>query len=245
MTPHLTGRPVALLAGATGPIGRAICSALAADGARVAGLSRSGTPVDDSALDLVCDVEDPEAIDAAVAEVESRLGPVEILVNSSHPRATGSAPVASTAPSVLEQQLRAVSAHAALCARVVPGMRRAGAGRIVYVSGALMARPAAGHGAYGAAKAAASTLTRFLAVEEGRAGITANVVAPGRVVEAGETDDDLDPAQADLARRLREQLALADFPTPEDVARAVALLVASPALTAQTIWVTGGEPIAC
>ncbi|TQK68951.1 SDR family NAD(P)-dependent oxidoreductase [Nocardioides sp. SLBN-35] len=235
--------PVALVAGATGPIGRSVVRALAAEGARVVALSRSGEQVPGCVQALDCDLGDPSALDAAMSTLEASWGPVEILVNAAHPSADFGTPVAELDPGVLAGQLAGVTAHAALCARVVPGMRRLGRGRVVYVAGASMARPLPGAGGYAAAKAAGAVLTRHLALEEGGAGITANVVAPGRVLDPVAPDEPSGPAAA-LGQELGRRLALPTFPSPDDVAAAVCLLVASPALTGQTIWVTGGEPIA-
>ncbi|MFI5893493.1 SDR family NAD(P)-dependent oxidoreductase [Actinoplanes sp. NPDC051513] len=237
---------VALVAGGTGPIGRAVAVALADEGFRVAVHYRSRPEVAEEVvaglpgehLTVAADLGDP----AAVSRLGDEVGRVAVLVNAAHPALRTPAPVAETAAPDLAAQLAGVQAHAALCAQVVPGMRDRGWGRIVYVSGALMSRPAPGLGAYGAAKAAATVLTRYLALEEGRHGITANVVAPGRVVDPDE-DEELTPAQAALAARLLERMALPTFPTPAEVAAAVLTLVRSPALTGQTLWVTGGEPI--
>jgi len=241
---------VALVAGGTGPIGRAIATALAGDGLRVALHYRSRADVAEKVLAELpgdhlavgADLGDPAAVDAALAVVREQLGPVAVLVNAAHPALRTSAAVADTAATDLAAQLAGVQAHVALCARVVPSMREHGWGRIVYVSGALMSRPAPGLGAYGAAKAAATVLTRYLALEEGRHGITANVVAPSRVVDPDE-DEELTPEQAALSARLLVRMALPTFPTPAEVAAAVLTLVRSPALTGQTLWVAGGEPI--
>ena len=140
----------------------------------------------------------------------------------------------------LSGQLAAVGDYAALCRRAVPAMRAQRWGRIVYVAGALISRPHPGLGAYGAAKAAAAVLTRYLALEEGREGITANIVAPGRVYDPA---DELDELHRDLSAQLLERTALGRFPTASEVAGAIGLLITSPQLTGQTLWVTGGEPI--
>ncbi|MGP2442693.1 SDR family NAD(P)-dependent oxidoreductase [Streptomyces sp. JW3] len=242
---------VALVAGGTGPIGRAVAAALAARGLRVALHCRSRRAEAERIvaallgphLAVAADLTDPVAVHRAVTEVEDRLGPVDVLVNAAHPALRRPTPVVETDPAVLAEQLAAVGAHAGLCARLVPGMRARGWGRVVYVSGASMVRPATGFGAYGAAKAAATALTRQLAWEEGRAGITANVVAPGRVVDpAGEPP--LTGALAALSDALRQRMALPDFPTPAQVADAVTALLDADAVTGQTIWLTGGEPVA-
>jgi NAD(P)-dependent dehydrogenase (short-subunit alcohol dehydrogenase family) len=193
---------------------------------------------------VAADLTDPAALNEAVGTVEAKLGPVGVVVNAAHARLPGACPVSELDLILLQEQLAGVLGHAALCRRVVPGMRAAGSGRIIYVSGALAARPAAGFGAYGAAKSAATTLTKYLALEEGRFGITANVVAPGRVVDEAGTAE-MDPERNDLAEKLRGQLALNGFPSPQDVADVIAMFAgpASDAVTGQVVWVTGGEPI--
>ena len=68
-------------------------------------------------------------------------------------------------------------------------------------------------------------------------------MAPGRVLDP-ESASEPSASAAALGQELARRLALPTFPSPDDVAAAVRLLVASPALTGQTLWVTGGEPIA-
>jgi NAD(P)-dependent dehydrogenase (short-subunit alcohol dehydrogenase family) len=245
----LVGR-VAIVAGATGTIGRAVCADLAARGATIAVLYRSrsddaaalaaGLPT--PALAVPVDLASDASLDAALVAVERELGAPGILVNTVHAESS-IVRVADLSRGDLDVQFASVTAHAALVSRVLPAMRETAWGRIVYVSGALMARPHPGFGAYGAAKAAASVLTRYLALEEGRAGITANIVAPGRVVDPAGAET-LDPERAALSARLLERTALGAFPTPAEVARAVGDLAEAGAITGQTVWVTGGEPIA-
>ncbi|GAA2245447.1 SDR family oxidoreductase [Herbiconiux moechotypicola] len=242
---------VAFVAGATGSLGREIVRELARLGATVvvhcrrdrAGAEALAESLPGSHLVVQADLSDPAALDAAFAEVENTVGPVTVLVNTTH-ESHGVVPVAELTPEILDSQFGSVKVHAALVGRVVPGMRAHGWGRIVYISGALMSRPYPGFGAYGAAKSAATALTRYLSVEEGRNGITANVVAPGRVVDPAD-DEPLDATRQALSDRLLERTALGVFPSPLEVAQVVSMLVGpgSAALTGQTMWVTGGEPI--
>lgn len=249
---ELAGR-VAFVAGGSGSLGRAVVERLSILGASVAVHHRRSparaeavaAALGGPALAVAADCTEPAEVDRAFAEVEAALGPVDILVNCAHPP-DDSHPVVAEAPfELLERQLDGVRGHLALVQRAVPGMRAAGFGRIVYVSGALMARPSKGFGLFGAAKAAATTLTRYLALEEGGHGITANIIAPGRILDR---DDDsvLDESFEQLADVLRGRLALPDWPDTHEVAAVAALLVgeASGHLTGQTLWVTGGEPIA-
>ena len=247
----LTGR-VALVAGATGPVGRAIAFALAGAGASVAVHYRSSPDVAAAlaaelptpSVAVGADFTDSAQVDAAYAHIEAELGPVDILVNSSH-TAMPPTEFLDTSEAVLTSQLDSVKGHAFLCQRALPRMREGGWGRIVYVSGALMSRPHHGFSAYGAAKAAATTLTKYVALEEGRYGITANIIAPGRVLDPADTEP-LEPEWQALADKLLEGMALGVFPDTNDVAAIVSLLVGpgSGHLTAQTLYVTGGEPIA-
>lgn len=252
--------PVVLIAGSTGPLGRATARELVARGHRVAlHCHRSRATADELAADLnsgsgpdagrdaarvfAADLTTARAASALVASVQE-WAPLGGLVNAAHPAESAVAPVAELGLDAIEAQLAAVTLHAALCQAVVPGFRERGSGAIVYVAGALMTRPAPGFGAFGAAKAAATTLTRYLALEEGRNGIRANIVAPGRV-EPDEPEI-LDEEWARLEQQLRDRTAFGAFPTSGDVARAVATLIGPEGamLTGQTLWVTGGEPIA-
>lgn len=243
---------VILVAGATGPIGRATALTLATAGASVAVHCRSNMAAAEeladslpgSSLAVTADLTNAASLGKAMDAVEARLGVVASVVNAAHARMPTARTVAEMEPAVLHEQLAGVLGHAALCQRLIPGMRDAGRGRIVYVSGALATRPVEGFSAFGAAKSAATTMTKYLALEEGRHGITANVVAPGRVVDEL-AEFALDPTRAELSDRLRQRLAFKDFPSPQDVANAIATFIGpgSGAITGQVIWVTGGEPI--
>jgi NAD(P)-dependent dehydrogenase (short-subunit alcohol dehydrogenase family) len=240
----LRGR-VAFVVGGSGRLGSAICRDLAARGARVAVGYRGSREAAHQVAEEVggvavrIDTDDDRAISDAFATAQDELGVVTIVVDTAHVESDPRA-IADQDRDFLGAHLRAVQGFAAVARRALPPMREQHWGRIVYVSGALMSRPHAGFGAYGAAKAAATTLTRYLALEEGRAGITANVVAPGRVADPA---DDLDGARRELSDLLLSRTALGAFPTAADVAATVGTLVCSPQLTGQTVWVTGGEPI--
>jgi NAD(P)-dependent dehydrogenase (short-subunit alcohol dehydrogenase family) len=247
----LAGR-AALVAGGSGQLGAEVARSLAAAGAAVVVHHHTNRAAAEAvaaacprAVAIGADLTVAAEVDALFATAEAALGePVSVLVNAADPGGSEAAPVAELAPAQLERHLQGVRAHHLLCARAVPAMRAAGFGRIVFVSGALMARPAEGLAAYGAAKAAASTLTRYLALEEGRHGITANVVAAGRIVAPGEPEP-AEPHLRELAARLLERMALKRFPTYAEVAETIVALTL-PALspvTGQTLWVTGGEPI--
>jgi NAD(P)-dependent dehydrogenase (short-subunit alcohol dehydrogenase family) len=241
----LTGH-VALVAGATGAIGRHVVAELATAGAAVAVHYRRGIETANAlvaahpgSVAVAADLPGEAVTDALFTEVEARLGPVTILVNAVDPGVPTPTPVADLSDDGLAGCLAGVHVHHQLCRRAIPAMRDAGHGRIVVLAGATMDRPAAGMAAYASGKAAASVLTRYLALEEGRHGITANIVAPGRVTEPDAPEPN-DPALRRLSVAAREASALGRFPTPLEVARTVTAL-ASPGLahlTGQTVYVT-------
>jgi NAD(P)-dependent dehydrogenase (short-subunit alcohol dehydrogenase family) len=233
---------VALVTGGSGPIGMATIPRLNERGMAVVSLSRRGTAVDGADLALAADVTDESAVDAAVGRIEAELGPIDVLVHAAHPTGPMAINVAELTSSQLAAHFGAVAGYVAVLRRIVPSMRHRGYGRVVYVSGALMARPAPGHSAYGAAKSAGSAITRYLALEEGRFGITANVVAPGRVVDPAHPESQT-PEQVVLAAQLKARMALPEWPSPADVADVISALVDMPAITGQTVWITGGEPM--
>lgn len=253
MTADMLEGRVALVAGGTGPVGKAVAAMLADCGASVVVGYRSSTaraeavvaglPASAKAMALAADFGDSAAVDGLFRAVEERLGPVSVLVNAAHAH-NPPTPFAAQTDELIAAQVDSLRAHAFLCRRALPGMRAAGYGRIVYIAGALMARVSPGFSLYGAVKAGATTLTKYIALENGDAGVTANVVAPGRVIDP-EDDTPLTPEFEVLAARLRERMAL-DFPDTQDIAGVVRLLLRpeAAAITGQVMWATGGELVA-
>lgn len=254
MTPtdSLAGR-IALVCGGTGSIGAAVAGALAAQGAAVAvhyagnaaAAERLAASLPGRAAAVQADLTSLDGARAAIAATAAALGASPgIVVNAASTR-VGPVPVADLDDAGLEANLDALRIHVNICRAALPGMRAAGWGRIVLVSGALGTRHSAGFGMYAAVKAGANALSRTLAIEEGRHGITVNVVAPGRVLAAGEDPGDVPPAFAGLAEVMRLSRGLPADPTPQDVATSVAFLAcpAASAVTGQVVYLAAGEPI--
>lgn len=249
----MTGRRV-LVAGATGPIGTAIAHELAAHGHRVAVHCRSRRDAADRLAASLpgsagaphavvqVDLADAAAVDAALARLAAEWGDIDDLVNAAWP-AVPSATVADADGAAVDAAFAGARGHVNLCRAVLPALRRA-RGAVVLIGGALSTRLHPGLGLFGAGKAAATTLTHVLALEEGRHGVRANVISPGRVA----TDDgdlaESDPtfAALDEIGALRRVLPL---PTPQDIARTVRWLLGpdATAVTGQTIALAGGERI--
>jgi 3-oxoacyl-[acyl-carrier protein] reductase len=181
---------VALVLGAGGGLGGAIARSLAAEGAHVAAADINSDAVDatadairkagGTAEAVTWDLAALDTIDAHVGEIESRLGPVAILVNN-----TGGPPPTPAAG----QDLSVWSRHfdsmilsiIGITDRVLPGMKAAGWGRIVTSTSSGVVAPIPNLGISNALRLTLVGWSKTLAREVGREGITANIVLPGRI----------------------------------------------------------------
>jgi NAD(P)-dependent dehydrogenase (short-subunit alcohol dehydrogenase family) len=245
----LDGR-TALVTGAARGLGRAIALALAEAGADVA-LGLRDAPRDDGladeirafgrrALPLQMDVTRLDEVDAAVAATVDQLGSIDLLVNNAGGGA-GMKPVEDVSLDDFEHTIDVnLKGTFFACQAAFKHMRERGYGRIVNLSSqaALVALP--GEAAYCMTKAAVSHLTRCLAVEWGKHGITINAVAPTFIRTPG-TEPALSDAEfrADVEERIA---ALHRIGEPDDVAGAVVFLCSGAAslITGETLVIDGG-----
>ncbi|MFN5048851.1 SDR family NAD(P)-dependent oxidoreductase [Roseateles sp.] len=191
-----------------------------------------------------CDVGD----EASVATAFAAVGPVDILVNNAGQVET--APLARTSLETWQRLLNVNLTGTFLCSRaVLPGMSERGFGRIVNVASTAALKGYAYVAAYCAAKHGVLGLTRALALETVKKGITVNAVCPGYT----ETEIVAQAVQTIMAKTgrtaeaARAELAAANpqgrLIQPEEVAATVAWLVGegSASITGQAIAVAGGE----
>ena len=224
-----------LVTGGNRGIGRAIAEAFLAQGDKVAVTTRNGgAPA--GALDVRCDVTDPEAVEAAFATVEAEHGPVEVLVaNAGITHDTLLLRMSEDDwSSVLETNL---TGSYRLAKRASKGMLRLRRGRLIFVSSVVGLLGSAGQANYAASKAGLVGLSRSIARELGSRSITANVVAPG-FVETDMTGVLTDEQKATI----KAQVPLGRYAAPEEVAAAVTWLAGDGAayVTGAVIPVDGG-----
>ncbi|HQR25659.1 MAG TPA: 3-oxoacyl-ACP reductase FabG [Nocardioides sp.] len=233
-SPDPSARSVLVTGGNRG-IGRAVAEAFLELGDRVAVTPRhGGAPA--GALDVRCDVTDPAAVDAAVAEVEAAHGPVEVLVaNAGITRDTLLLRMSEEDwAAVLDTNLTGAFRVVRRGAR---GMLRLRRGRIVLISSVVGLLGSAGQVNYAASKAGLVGMARSLARELGSRSITANVVAPGFV------ETDMTEALTEEQRAaIRSQVPLGRYATPTEIASAVTWLASDGAayVTGAVIPVDGG-----
>ena len=171
---------VAVVTGAAGAIGSAVCAHLRAGGDTVVGLDTAGNPDHAAAEILSCDVADEESVAAAFDAIRRQHGDPTVLINNAG--VTGSGGVLEESPEEWRRIIDVNLTGAYLCTRqVVAGMAAAGGGRIVNIA-SVNARfggsPLSGP-AYAASKGGLVTFTRFLALHHAADNITVNAVAPG------------------------------------------------------------------
>ena len=208
-----------LVTGGNRGIGRAIAEAFLAQGDQVAVTSRSGG-APEGCLDLVCDITDQAAVDAAFARIEEEHGPVEVLVANAGVTADTLVLRMSDEQwdSVIETNL---TGSFRLARRAAKGMLRLRRGRIVFISSVVGLLGSAGQVNYAASKAGLVGMARSLARELGSRSITTNVVAPGFV------DTDMTAVLTDAQKdTIKQQVPLGRYGSPEEIAAAV-------------LWLTG------
>jgi 3-oxoacyl-[acyl-carrier protein] reductase len=223
----------ALVTGAASGMGRATAHLFADEGAKVAvvdlGADRVAAVVDEivdagyAARGWVCDVSDPAAIKVMVSEVADHFGGIDILVNNAGVSMYSGVGVPDDE---FEEAWRRtldvnLTAQVRLVRAALPHLRAGGAGRIVNIASTEGIIATAGIPAYTASKHGVIGLTKSLAVELGRFGVTVNCVCPGPI-NTGMTAGIPDEAKEAYARR---RVPLRRYGDPEEVAHMTLAMV--------------------
>ncbi|MGF7149781.1 NAD(P)-dependent dehydrogenase (short-subunit alcohol dehydrogenase family) [Sphingomonas zeicaulis] len=190
---QLSGR-AALVTGSSKGIGEGIAKALAREGAAVVVHGRDRSAVDriatailedgGLAYGVVGDLTDDVQVDRLVEDAQDLVGPIGILVNNAGGSGSKKDWSATDAGTWAATYDRNVLAAVRVIARLLPGMRTAGWGRVINISSGAATMPPAGGPDYSAAKAGINAMTASMAKAFAAEGITVNAVSPGTIRSA-------------------------------------------------------------
>jgi 2-hydroxycyclohexanecarboxyl-CoA dehydrogenase len=246
---------VALVTGGGRGIGRAIARRLARggraagvtdlDGASAEAVAAEIRAAGGQAIGLAADVTDAPGLAAAVAAVETALGPIEALVNNAGWDRLQ--PFVENDPALWDR-LIAVNLKGVLHATraVLDGMIARRRGRIVSISSDAARVGSTGEAVYAACKAGIIGFSKTLAREVARHGITVNVVCPGPTDTALLAEVMAGERGARVLQGMTRAIPLGRLATPDDVAGAVAYFASEEAgyVTGQVVSVSGGLTMA-
>lgn len=241
-----------VVTGGGGGIGGATCRRFAGEGARVAVLdlnldaaekvAASLRSIGGTAEAIRCDITDRLSVDAAVIAVESKLGPIDVLVNNAGWDIFR--PFTKTEPAQWEKLIAinligALNMHHA----VLPGMVARKSGRIVNISSDAARVGSSGEAVYAACKGGIVAFSKTIAREHARHGINVNVVCPGPTDTALFADYKEGAGNPEkLEEAFRRSIPLGRIGQPDDLPGAILFFASDDAsyVTGQVLSVSGG-----
>ncbi len=228
---------VAIVTGGASGIGKAMCKALAAEGANVVVVDLDGQKGKEAAkeiggksISLQADVTSSASMNKMAEEVDSQFGRIDILINNVGVRITK--PFLDHTDADWNTMIQTNLTGPFLCSRaVVPFMKRAGKGRIINTASiaSFVGRP--NRVAYVSAKAGLLGMTRAMAIDLGPMGITCNAIAPGSI------NSPMNASQAaDAEHDWGKETPVGRWGTAEDIANAAVFLALD-----ESSYITGAE----
>ncbi|RTL73493.1 MAG: SDR family oxidoreductase [Bradyrhizobiaceae bacterium] len=228
---------VAIVTGGASGIGKAMCKALAGEGADVVVVDLDGQKGKEAAkeiggksISLQADVTSSTSMNKMAEEVDSQFGRIDILINNVGVRITK--PFLDHTDADWNTMIQTNLTGPFLCSRaVVPFMKRAGKGRIINTASiaSFVGRP--NRVAYVSAKAGLLGMTRAMAIDLGPMGITCNAIAPGSI------NSPMNASQAaDAENDWGKETPMGRWGTAEDIANAAVFLALD-----ESSYITGAE----
>ena len=229
---------VALVTGGTGGIGTAIIKRLAHQGCKVATNYRDETKakawqeqLKSEGIEVYLakgDVSDPAQCETMIRDIESNVGPIEILVNNA-----GITRDSTFHKMKTEQWSDVINTNLNSCFNVtrpvIEGMRERKWGRIIQIASINGQKGQYGQANYAAAKAGMHGFTISLAQENAKFGITVNTVSPGYI-----GTDMVMAVPEDVRNKIIQQIPTGRLGMPDEIAYAVSFFIPD-----QAAWITG------
>lgn len=243
-----TGK-VALVTGGSGGLGSVHCLSLAAAGFKVAvaahvHLDKAKMIVDKikssgkEAMTVTMDVSDPDEVEKNISDVEKTLGPVDVLVNNA---ASGIVRAATIVKTTIQDWSHDLSVNLTgsfnTIKRCLPGMMERGWGRIINISSIAGTMGGAGQCSYATTKAGLIGLTKTVALEASRKGVTCNALVLG-VMDGGAFHE----VTPEFQERIIKTTAIRRAGNPQELSNLVVFLASdeSSYITGEAIEVSGG-----
>ncbi|MFA5308412.1 MAG: SDR family NAD(P)-dependent oxidoreductase [Dehalococcoidales bacterium] len=244
-----TEAKVALVTGGSGGLGSVHCLSLADAGYKVAVVAHNHmekakdvvaqiVKKGKQAMALKMDVANAEEVEAGVASVEKTLGPVDVLVNNA---ADGIVRAVTIVKMKAEDWVHDLNVNLTgpfnTIKRCLPGMTERGWGRIINVSSIAGTMGGAGQCSYAATKSGLIGLTKTVALETARKGVTCNAVVLG-IVDGGAFHE----VTPEFQERIAKSIAIRRAGTPQEISNVVVFLASEGAsyITGEAIEVSGG-----
>jgi len=240
---------VAIVTGAASGIGLAVSELFASCGAQVVLLDRQTEVIQvatrltggiDRHLGCVLDVTDPEGIAQVMKQVMARYGRIDVLVNNAGVALLEAADSLSEAAWDATMAIN-LKAPFLLAQAVAPAMRRQAYGRIVNLASQASVIGLERHAAYCASKAGLVGMSKVLALEWARDGVTVNAVSPTVV----ETELGKQAWAGAAGQEMRKRIPAGRFAQPQEVACLIAYLASEQAamITGENILIDGGYSV--
>jgi acetoacetyl-CoA reductase len=241
------GKRIALVTGATGGLGTAICKKLVDDGYRVIGTYRSKEKNDIWQAQLkkdgyqietiLADVSNFQEVGQGIDHVTKTIGDIDILVNNAG--ITRDRPFHKMSKEDWDEVIGSNLDSVFNCTRhVIEGMRERNYGRIINISSVNGQRGQFGQANYSAAKAGMHGFTKTLAVESASKGITVNTISPGYIAT-----DMVMAVREDVRNAIIAQIPMGRLGGTDEIAYLVSFLASEKAnyITGANIAINGGQ----